>query len=101
MLQPDPGYKSARFLGWLKKRGAVRRLSECIGKWADEGLDVERPVKRLLPENIGIYRSRGCEKVVWLRNLVWADRWMARYDLEVPHHGKPLRTEKKGSETEK
>ena len=84
--EPDPTYQVTRFLSWLKKRGAIRKLSECTRKWAPEGLDIESVADRFYPELIGVYRYRG-EKVVSLNDKVWADRWMIYYDLEVPHHG--------------
>ncbi|AKB25559.1 hypothetical protein MSMTP_2090 [Methanosarcina sp. MTP4] len=82
---PTPSYQTTEFIAWLKKRGAIRKLSECMRKWESEGLDIEYTVNSLSPEIIAIYRSRG-EKVVFLKNKVWADRWMIFHDLEVPHH---------------
>ncbi|HII00916.1 TPA: hypothetical protein HA351_04445 [Methanosarcinaceae archaeon] len=82
---PAPSYHTTEFIAWLKKRGAIRKLSECMRKWESEGLDIEDIVSSLGPETIAIYRSRG-EKVVFLKNKVWADRWMIFHDLEVPHH---------------
>ena len=97
---PDPGYRATRFIAWLKKRGAVQRLSKCIVKWSREGLDIERTVNRMGTANIDIYRSSGGEKVVVLKNKVWADQWMIRYGLEIPHHAQPARTKIKLSQSE-
>jgi hypothetical protein len=97
---PDPGYKGTRFIAWLKKRGAVQRLSKCMIKWSREGLDIERTVNRMGTANIDIYRSSGGEKVVVLKNKVWADQWMIHYGLEIPHHAQPARTKIKLSQSE-
>lgn len=70
-------------------------MSKCIFKWSQEGLDIEQVIKRMGTLNIDIYRSSGGEKVVVLRNKVWADQWMIHYGLEIPHHAQPLRTRRK------
>jgi len=46
---PDPTYEVTKFLAWLKKRGAVRKLNECKNKWENEGLDIEKIIKLLSP----------------------------------------------------
>jgi hypothetical protein len=90
--QPDPGYDATRFIAWIKKRGAVRRLCKCVQKWQPDGLDIELIIKRLGPSNISIFRTSGGEKVVGLIDKVWADQWMTHYGLEVPHHAQPSKT---------
>lgn len=98
-IPSDPTFKVTEFLQWLKKRGAIRRLSECVKKWEVEGLNIESVIKTLQP-CICIYRYNG-EKVVKLENKPWADQWMSYYNLEVPHHRHMKKIEKMISDTEK
>ena len=53
--EPNPGFKATMFIAWLKKGGAVQRLSKCMFKWSQEGLDIEQVIKRLGTLNIDIY----------------------------------------------
>jgi hypothetical protein len=92
-LQPEPpdlGHQVVRFLAWLKKRGAVKSLAHCKKKWKD--LEVEATAKRLEPARIAVYASSRGDKVVVLKDTVWADRWMIYYGEEIPHHGQAERT---------
>ena len=52
-------------------------------------------------QNIRICRTSGGEKVVFLVDKVWADKWLRHYGAELPHHSHFLRTEIKCSEKEK
>lgn len=98
-IPPDPTFKVTEFLQWLKKRGAIRKLSDCVEKWEIEGLNIESVIKTLQPY-LCIYRYKG-EKVVKLENKPWADQWMSHYNLEVPHHRHMKEMEKMISVTEK
>ncbi len=98
-VPPDPTFQVTEFLQWLKKRGAMRKLSECVEKWEIEGLNIETIIKTLQPY-LCIYRYKG-EKVVKLENKPWADQWMSYYNLEVPHHRHMKGIEKMISVTEK
>lgn len=84
LILPDPSYRVAEFLSWLKKRGGYVYLDECKKKWEREGLEIERIVKDLNP-HLGLYRSRG-KKVVVLENKPWATQWVLYYNLDLPHH---------------
>jgi len=96
---PDPTYEVTKFLSWLKKRGAVRKLNECKKKWENEGLNIESIIKLLSPYLCKYtYKS---EAVVNLEDKVWADQWMSHYNLEVPHHRHKKAIEKIISDTEK
>lgn len=97
---PDPSYPVARFLSWLIKRGAIIELSKCKRKWEPEGLDIETVIKKLSPNCLRLYRSRGGDKIVKLENQAWASQWISYYDLEVPHHRHKKKLEKIFSVTE-
>ena len=99
IIPPDPTFQVTEFLSWLKKRGALRKLKDCENKWKREGLDIEKILNKFDESYIAIYLSRG-EKVVLLKNKVWADQWMSHYDLEVPHHRHKKELEKIFSVTE-
>lgn len=86
-LPHDPTYEVAKFLAYLKKRGALWELSDCERNWNREGFDIKNIVLSFDPDLIGIYRSKGGKKVILLRDKKWADQWMIYYDIEVPHHG--------------
>lgn len=97
--EPNPGRRLIPLLGWLKKRGAVRYISQCNLKWKE--IDIEDEVKRLGTDLICIYRMRGGKKVIRLENTPWADQWLAYYNAEVPHHGQPEKTKIKFLDTER
>lgn len=40
---------------------------------------------RLDADKVSIVQSRG-DKVVWLRDIQWADEYASDHDVEVPHH---------------
>jgi hypothetical protein len=83
---PDPKDEGAIFLGWLKKRGGMSRLPDCERKCMENGFQAKKFIKEMGETFIGIYVTRGGEKVIKLENLVWADQWMILYKKEVPHH---------------
>jgi hypothetical protein len=97
---PDPGIRTAAFIAWLKKRGAVWPLAGCTFAWARKGVDVEEEARRLGITKIRICRTGGGQKAVFLPDKVWADRWLRHYGLELPHHSHFQRTVNKCSETE-
>ncbi len=83
---PDPEEKGAIFLGWLKKRGGMRKIQDCQRKCRENGFEARDFIDAMGQERICLYRASGGDKVIKLENLVWADQWMTYYDLEVPHH---------------
>jgi hypothetical protein len=87
---PDPGESFVIFLSWLKKRDCVKKLKICFLKWKQRE-SLEKIIKEFDNNLIQICWRRG-EKVVWLKNKVWADQWMIHYEVEVPHHSQKLRT---------
>ncbi|HOJ97209.1 MAG TPA: hypothetical protein PK024_10295 [Methanospirillum sp.] len=82
---PDPKEKGAVFLGWLKKRGGLRSAADCRRKCTENGFEAKWFIKEMGEERIALYFSRG-NKVIVLKDMVWADQWMMHYNLEVPHH---------------
>lgn len=82
---PDPKENGAIFLGWLKKRGGLRGVVDCERKCKENGFEAKWFIKDMGEERIALYLSRG-NKVIVLKDKVWADQWMMHYDLEVPHH---------------
>jgi hypothetical protein len=98
--EPDPGIRTAAFIAWLKKRGAVWPLPGCIFAWARKGIDVEETVKRLGIHKIRVCRTGGGQKAVFLADKAWADRWLRHYGQELPHHSQFKRTVNKCSGTE-
>ena len=82
---PDPKENGAIFLGWLKKRGVLRGAVNCERKCKENGFEAKRFIKDMGENRIALYLSRG-NKVIVLKDKVWADQWMMHYDLEVPHH---------------
>jgi hypothetical protein len=99
-LAPDPGIRTAAFIAWLKKRGAVWPLPGCIFAWARKGIDVEGEARRLGIPKICICRTSRGGKAVFLVDKAWADRWLRHYGLELPHHSHFKRTVNKCSGTE-
>jgi hypothetical protein len=84
---PDPGNERVRYLAWLKKRGAVVLFRKCKIKWRDDGKEVAKFVKEIGLPYISIQiDGRNGEKVVCLKDKVWADNWMIWYEEEIPHH---------------
>ena len=83
---PDPERDGASFLGWLKKRGAMRGLQECERRCQEFGFTAKYFVKRIGVEKIQIAQTGNGNKILKLVDTVWADQWMTFYDLEVPHH---------------
>ncbi len=76
----------AIFLGWLKKRGAIRRISDCERKCEENGFTAKVFIKQMGVERIRIGEMGNGKKVIKLVDTPWADRWMTYYDVEVPHH---------------
>ncbi len=91
---PDPEERGTTFLGWLKKRGGMRRIQDCQRKCRENGFEAREFIDAMGQERICLYRARGGEKVIKLEDLVWADQWMTYYDLEVPHHRHWIRLKK-------
>ncbi len=91
---PDPGERGAVFLGWLKKRGGMRRVQDCERKCAENGFGAKDFVAGMGTAYIGVYRAGGGDRVIKLEDTVWADQWMIYYDLEVPHHRHWVRLKK-------
>jgi len=83
---PDPGYEGTVFLQWLKKRGALRKQSDCEKKCQENGFTAKEFVHRVGIGYVQLARTRDGERVVKLMDRRWADRWMIHYGLEVPHH---------------
>jgi len=88
------------FIGWLKKRAGVRSLKECNKRWKKEGINIEKEIKKLGADLIGIYRYKG-EKVAYLKDSPWADQWTTYYGVEIPHHGHFVSPKRKFLETER
>lgn len=81
----DPRKDGAKFLAWLKKRGARQPVWRCRKRCPITGFDPTGFVKSLDTSHIEIPTVNG-EKWIVLNNLVWADQWMVYYGEEVPHH---------------
>jgi hypothetical protein len=79
----------AMFLGWLKRNGGAKHLTTCEKKLRHLGLDVAATVNSWEQDKITIVLSRG-DKVVWLKDIEWADEWAKMHDVEVPHHAHSL-----------
>ncbi len=77
--------RRAIFLGWLKRNGGAKHLTTCEKKLRHLGLDVDSAVGSWTAEKIAVVHSRG-DKVVWLRDIEWADRCAEAHDVEIPHH---------------
>jgi hypothetical protein len=91
---PDPGPKGAKFLAWLKRNRAAKHLTTCQKKLRHLGLDPDGSIREWGSERICEASSRG-DKVVWLRDLQWADEWARTYGVEVPHHAQRVNTKEK------
>lgn len=89
---PDPSFEGAVFLGWLKKRGGVRKAKDCERKCQENGFTAKDFIKQVGEEKVLIGLTGNGNKVIKLVDTIWADQWMTYYDLEVPHHRhwKPL-----------
>lgn len=89
MAPRDLDRRKAKFLGWLKRNGGAKHLTTCEKKLRHLELDVEATVNSWEPDKIAIVLSRG-DRVVWLKDIVWADEWAKAHDVEVPHHAQNL-----------
>lgn len=83
---PDPGFEGAAFLGWLKKRGAIRGKKECERRCQEFSFTAKEFIAQVGVDYILIAKAGNGNTVVKLVDKVWADQWMTYYDLEVPHH---------------
>lgn len=83
---PDPRLEGAIFLGWLKKRGAMRKVKDCERKCQENGFTAKDFIKQVGIQNVCIGQTGNGNKVIKLVDTVWADQWMTYYDVEVPHH---------------
>lgn len=84
-MAEDLDRRKAKFLGWLKRNGAAKHLTTCEKKLRHLELDVDVTVHSWDPDKIAIVPSRG-DRVVWLKDVEWADAWAKKRDVEVPHH---------------
>ena len=91
---PDPKEEGAIFLGWLKKRGVIRKFQDCERKCKKNGFQAKIFVKKMGDSLIGLYTDKEGKKVIFLKNKVWADQWMIFYDKEVPHHRQTIKLKK-------
>jgi hypothetical protein len=91
MASEDRDRLKAKFLGWLKRNGGAKHLTTCEKKLRHLGLDIDSTVDQWEQDKVTIVLSRG-DKVVWLRDVEWADEWARMHDVEVPHHAKYLLT---------
>lgn len=82
----NPGFEGAVFLGWLKKRGALREVKDCERKCLENGFTAKEFIKQVGQEKIRIGETGNGNKVIVLVDKPWADQWMTYYDVEVPHH---------------
>jgi len=83
---PDPGLDGAVFLGWLKKRGSLRKVKDCERKCMENGFSAKEFIKKVGQEKIRFAMTGNGNKVIQLVEKPWADQWMIYYDVEVPHH---------------
>ncbi len=81
----DDDRLKAKFLGWLKRNGGAKHLTTCEKKLRHLGLDLSSAVGDWDKDKVSIVHSRG-DKVVWLRDVRWADEYATAYDVEVSHH---------------
>ena len=91
---PDPGLEGAKFLAWLKRNGAAKNLTTCLKKMRHLGLEPDESIRAWESDRICEASSRG-DKVIWLRDLSWADDWARVYGIEVPHHAQFIDTKEK------
>jgi hypothetical protein len=85
MADEDEYRLRAKFLGWLKRNGGAKHLTTCEKKLRHLGLEVDSTIGLWEQDRITIALSRG-DKVVWLKDIEWADEWAKMHDVEVPHH---------------
>ena len=90
MSNEDLDRSRALFLGWLKRNGGAKHLTTCEKKLRHLGLDVDSTLGLWEQAKIAIVLSRG-DKVVWLKDIKWADEWAMMHDVEVLHHSQSLR----------
>jgi hypothetical protein len=84
-VHKDNDCPRAIFLGWLKRNGGAKHLTTCQRKLRHLGLDLNSFIGDWSPDKISIMHSRG-ERVLWLRDIRWADEYAIAHDVEVPHH---------------
>jgi hypothetical protein len=89
VVTEDLDRRRAIFLGWLKRNGGAKHLTTCEKKLRHLGLDVDATVNSWERDKISIVLSRG-DRVVWLKDIEWADEWAKMHDVEVPHHAHGL-----------
>lgn len=85
----DLNLRKAKFLGWLKRNGGAKHFTTCEKKLRHLELDVDVTVHSWNPDKIAIVLSRG-DRVVWLKDIEWADEWAKMHDVEVPHHAQKV-----------
>jgi len=91
---PDPKEEGAIFLGWLKKRGAIRNVKDCERRCQESTFHAKTFVREIGSEYIGLYSIGREGKVIKLEDKVWADNWMIYYGVEVPHHRHTMKLKK-------
>ena len=64
---PDPGLGGAIFLGWLKKRAGMRKVSHCERKCKENGFTAKEFVQRVGEDHVQLGRTRGGEKIIKLQ----------------------------------
>lgn len=89
MASEDLDRRGAMFLGWLKRNGGAKHLTTCEKKLRHLGLDIDATIDSWEQDKIAIVLSRG-DRVVWLKDIEWADEWAKMHDVEVPHHAQGL-----------
>jgi hypothetical protein len=80
-----------KFLSWLKRNGGAKHLTTCERKLRHLGLDLDSIIGPCEGGRIEVIHSRG-DRVVWLKDLKWADELAAVHDVEVPHHAQRVYT---------
>lgn len=89
MTVEDLDRRKAKFLGWLKRSGGAKHLTTCEKKLRHLELDAEATVHSWESDKIAVVLSRG-DRVVWLKDIEWADEWAKMHDVEVPHHAQKV-----------
>ena len=97
-MPEDTDRQKAKFLGWLKRNGGAKRLTTCEKKLRHLGLDVDSTLSGWDPQRIKIAMSKG-HRVVWLKDVEWADELVVAQGVEVPHHSQEGGLGRKGRRT--
>ena len=87
-----PGEKEALFVAWLKRNSGGRKLSVCVAKLRQLGLE-EDTLSSFPSGGISIQRQYG-ERFVCLEGRRWADELAKAYDVKVLHHAQHFKLKK-------